>query len=196
MGQRKGYVQTEDHAAKKAAAVRARFAVRTHKICPRCSQSLPVETFKKRREDGSLESYCPPCKAEYARQRALKHYHGNPEAKLKSSITNRKTNLAKYGLTEDCYNKMLEEQGGVCAICSENNPGGRRKYMAVDHDHSTGVVRGILCNNCNRALGLLKDNADILRRAADYIQKGSPPPANENLQSSEDKGLSDDSHYG
>ena len=61
----------------------------------------------------------------------------------------------------------------MCAVC--RNPettlgnNGRIKNLAVDHDHITGRVRGLLCNNCNRALGLLRDDREVLQRAIDYL---------------------------
>lgn len=59
-------------------------------------------------------------------------------------------------------------QGGVCAICRRNVPH-RGKYMCVDHCHATGVIRGILCANCNRAIGLLEDNPEFIRGALRYL---------------------------
>lgn len=79
--------------------------------------------------------------------------------------------MGKYGITEDDYQCMLEEQGGKCAICSTDTPTGKWKVFAVDHCHLTGNVRGLLCNECNRGMGLLKDNAQLLRNAADYLER-------------------------
>lgn len=66
---------------------------------------------------------------------------------------------------------MLEEQHGVCAICGKPETKPNAKYLAVDHDHKTGEVRGLLCNNCNRALGLLQDNTEVLQNAINYLKK-------------------------
>lgn len=76
-----------------------------------------------------------------------------------------------YGMTEEDYNKMLEEQKDRCAICDTSVKTGRWKRLCVDHCHTTGKVRGLLCNECNRGMGLLKDNADILRKAATYLDE-------------------------
>lgn len=65
---------------------------------------------------------------------------------------------------------MLEAQGGVCAICKGPETKPNAKYLAVDHDHATGAVRGLLCNNCNRAIGLLGDDAERLIAGADYLR--------------------------
>ena len=74
----------------------------------------------------------------------------------------------KYNITEEIYNKILLAQNGVCSICHNHQ---RYKHLAVDHDHKTGQVRGLLCENCNRGLGRFFDSHLRLRRAADYIEK-------------------------
>lgn len=74
-----------------------------------------------------------------------------------------------YGMTPEDYALMLAEQGGVCAVCRE--PEVIVKTMPVDHDHDTGVVRGILCTPCNTTLGKMKEDPERLRALADYIEK-------------------------
>ena len=74
-----------------------------------------------------------------------------------------------YGITSADYDRMLTEQNGRCAICGTDQPIGNRKYFSVDHNHETGKVRGLLCNPCNKALGLLQDSATVIRKAADYL---------------------------
>ena len=84
----------------------------------------------------------------------------------------RKYQLSRmYGITEEQYNQMLASQNGCCAICGTNKPTGKWKVFAVDHDHKTGKVRELLCNECNRGMGLLRDNAELLQKAANYILK-------------------------
>lgn len=76
--------------------------------------------------------------------------------------------LAKYGITLDQYNAMLEQQGGGCAICgAATNKNG--KALFVDHCHDTGKVRGILCYRCNTGLGSFKDNAVLVAKAVSYL---------------------------
>ena len=80
----------------------------------------------------------------------------------------------KFGISLAEYGKMLVAQGGKCAICEQEETekrDGVLKSLAVDHDHETGAVRGLLCSPCNQAIGKLKDDPAILRRAADYIEK-------------------------
>jgi len=79
----------------------------------------------------------------------------------------RKNNLAKFGITPEEYDGLLAAQAGVCAICGGDNGS---KRLAVDHDHDTGVIRGLLCNQCNRGLGLLGDSAESIRRVLDYLE--------------------------
>lgn len=82
---------------------------------------------------------------------------------------NRKANLfSKYGITCDDYDRMLVEQYGCCKICGKR-PGKRRLH--IDHDHDSGAVRGLLCQNCNHLLGNAKDSPDILRLAASYLEE-------------------------
>lgn len=80
-----------------------------------------------------------------------------------------------YGLTEEQYNLMFEAQNGVCAICKQSE---KRKSpynvdfsLAVDHCHETGKIRGLLCTNCNKGLGNLKESVSNLIAAAEYIKK-------------------------
>ena len=78
----------------------------------------------------------------------------------------------KYGITEADYDRMAKVQGGVCAICKCRQ---RFQKLAVDHDHKTGKVRGLLCVSCNRGLGTFFDSTYRLRAAADYLDKFKAP---------------------
>ena len=75
-----------------------------------------------------------------------------------------------YDITLDDYNEMFTKQEGKCAICG-NHQSEIKTVLAVDHCHSTGKVRGLLCGNCNRAIGLLKDDIENLRCAILYLNK-------------------------
>jgi len=81
-----------------------------------------------------------------------------------------------YGITVDDYYAMLEQQGGGCAICEAKIPGmrhykrnGRIEMFHVDHCHSTGKVRGLLCGACNRAIGYLRDDPILALRVSQYL---------------------------
>lgn len=73
-----------------------------------------------------------------------------------------------HKLNVDRYNEILALQGGVCAICKEPETM-RKQRLSVDHDHKTHTFRGLLCNACNRGLGLFRDNPEALKEAAKYL---------------------------
>lgn len=78
----------------------------------------------------------------------------------------------KYGLTPEKYQEILDKQNGVCAICkTKPNFDKWKKRFAIDHCHSTGNVRGLLCDACNRGIGMLKDDPNILISAAEYLAR-------------------------
>lgn len=75
----------------------------------------------------------------------------------------------KYGISLKKYNTMLKEQNGKCKICDTSSAGGRYGRFHVDHCHISGNIRGLLCHNCNRAIGMLNDDIVILSRAILYL---------------------------
>ena len=79
-----------------------------------------------------------------------------------------KDRLRVYGLTREDYAVLLEEQGGVCAICRE--PCATGQTLSVDHDHATGRVRGLLCRTCNLGIGHLRDDARLVASALEYLR--------------------------
>jgi hypothetical protein len=86
-----------------------------------------------------------------------------------------------FGVDANRYQEMLREQDGVCAICSQperapDGSSGKIKDMAIDHDHATGAVRGLLCSTCNRALGLFRDDKALLNAAVVYLDKHLETP--------------------
>ncbi|MDX6215898.1 MAG: hypothetical protein QOG99_1482 [Frankiales bacterium] len=103
--------------------------------------------------------YCKPChnmRSEETRQRLYgggRHYH------LKR----------RYGIGADDVERMVAEQGGLCAICRQ------APAEHVDHCHDKGHVRGILCFNCNGGLGQFRDRVDILKKAIDYLERTRDP---------------------
>jgi hypothetical protein len=78
--------------------------------------------------------------------------------------------VRKFGITLDEFEAMLAAQGGGCAVCGRSAPEGTSLH--VDHDHDSGVVRGLLCFTCNGALGMFTENEHLLTRAADYVNCG------------------------
>ncbi len=88
----------------------------------------------------------------------------NPDKKLNQR-------MRKYGITANDYHRILEEQGGGCAICGVKNSGDRKESrLHVDHCHDTGKVRGVLCSNCNLGIGKFKHDSEILIKAAMYLR--------------------------
>ena len=71
-----------------------------------------------------------------------------------------------YGITLDDYEKMYDEQNGMCAICGKH-----QSLLFVDHDHKNGSVRGLLCNKCNTGIGFFHDNIGFLEKAIGYLKK-------------------------
>lgn len=118
---------------------------------------------------------------EPARQRASTWHMRNHARHIAYMAVRRKNNpraiksqrlKAAFGITLEQYEEMLESQGGVCAICYRPPEANSRskKQLAVDHCHKTGAIRGLLCANCNNALGLFKDSHLILFSEQYYLQ--------------------------
>lgn len=148
------------------------------KHCGACGEWKPLGDFyaDKCRADG-LYPTCRRCAAEAkARSRAI---HGNisPEYKRawraanpeKIRRHNRRRQLKEYGLTEESYAALLMQQDRRCKICACTAEG---RALHVDHDHKTGRIRGLLCTNCNTALGLLKETPELFMRAVVYLEAG------------------------
>lgn len=80
----------------------------------------------------------------------------------------------EYGVTLEQYNEMLKKQGGVCRICKQGETAldqlGNVRTLSVDHCHSTGVIRGLLCLRCNRVLGMVEDQPWLLKMMAMYVE--------------------------
>lgn len=136
--------------------------------CNDCGETKGAYRFyvEKRVKTGRSAS-CKSCH----KKRAAIFYNEN--IKGNSHKLRQRSLLSKYNLTIEDYDAILKEQGGVCAICGNHEIAttkyGGIKRLAIDHDHSTGEVRGILCNKCNIALSMLDENLDILASAASYL---------------------------
>ena len=85
--------------------------------------------------------------------------------------------IRKYGVTLTEYARLLDLQGGKCAICERTETS--KRMFDVDHDHITRAVRGLLCSSCNRVLGHAHDSAERLRKAADYLDSRKSPNGSE-----------------
>lgn len=99
------------------------------------------------------------------RDRKRKKYASDPEFRKRHA---EKQRVVKYGLTPEAFANMFDAQGRVCAVCKTDTPP-TVKGWAVDHCHTSGAVRGILCAHCNTALGLFKDSPQTLFNAIQYL---------------------------
>jgi hypothetical protein len=134
------------------------------KYCPKCKTEKPLEFFNKHaKEKDGLHRLCTECKRESNRKYL---------ATEKGATTTRRAHLRrKYSIDLHIYEKLLLYQDNKCKICGvESNPDSRARYFVVDHDHTTGDIRGLLCTKCNALLGLAMDREDILEKARQYLK--------------------------
>lgn len=146
------------------------------KLCSRCKSNKPHDAFgKRKRSKDGLNVWCRQCFKDYrqenkeelsAKQKAWRA--ANPE-KIKEwdKIYSRRKRLKQYGMTEEDYALMVEAQDGLCPICFQRP----KDQLVVDHCHDTGAVRGLLCRLCNSSMGGFRDDPQLLRRAADYLER-------------------------
>lgn len=150
------------------------------KTCGNCKESKNSTDFNKdnQRYDG-LQWSCRACQKaeriankEVHAARQKNYYQANKDRYIKYASDNKDAikngNLKrKYGITIEQYESMLLAQDGKCKICQTSDPG--KPSFSVDHCHSTGVVRGLLCHSCNSGLGHFKDNKEIIAKAIEYL---------------------------
>jgi hypothetical protein len=164
------------------------------KKCSTCGDVKPIELFHidRSKKDGRKHQ-CRVCtNIGKARWRNANREHVN-KSKMESYLRNREKYLAysrsskrrlatfkwkletHFGITEQQFDQMLQDQGGCCAICGkgpEEANGHRHKHrLCVDHDHKTGVVRGLLCTTCNSGLGCYRDDPELMANAIEYLLK-------------------------
>jgi hypothetical protein len=134
------------------------------KACTKCGDIKPIEQFC---IDRSVRSgRHPVCKAcEVKRVRAWREAH--PDYVSRHVRDLRANGLARYGLTVEAYDQLLQAQRGLCAICGKACTTGQA--LSVDHEHATGRIRGLLCKKCNMAIGLLNDSPERLEAAKVYL---------------------------
>ena len=137
------------------------------KICGKCKLEKDEICFgRSRQSPGGLRWACKDCRKLETKSEATKEKQRLRSAKWYASGKHRDAYyFRKFGITGERYNEMFAEQNGVCAICF----GRDARRLHVDHSHETNVVRGLLCGRCNRAIGFLKDNAQIALSAANYL---------------------------
>ena len=145
------------------------------KRCSRCGKTKPVSEFcKNRRSKDGLHSYCKACKGAYSRawaeanreRRRAQNREWSKAHLARRSVMQRST---RYGLA---YSVTLELRARPCDICGAL-PGSGSMAHHIDHDNTTGAVRGVLCAHCNRGLGGFRDSPGLLARAAWYLARGA-----------------------
>lgn len=131
----------------------------SHKWCPTCGYALVREGFGRdaKMRDG-LEGCCKQCKSQQYLARLGSAVKRNPKANRLMHIKRR------YGLSESAWDEMVLAQSGRCAICSAATPD-----LVIDHCHTSGAVRGLLCSPCNRGLGHFADDVDRMMSAVAYL---------------------------
>jgi hypothetical protein len=130
------------------------------KVCRLCGEEKPLDHYyksKARTRDGHRHE-CKMC----VNFTTTKYYRENRE----NLVEKRKDYHYRrnYGITLNDFLRMSEEVGNSCEVCGD-------APVVLDHCHTTGEVRGILCNKCNQALGLMRDNADLIVKLSDYLKR-------------------------
>ena len=134
------------------------------KTCTKCGITKDIEEFYKRggkQSPDSRKNHCKDCD----KKRVSKSYWEDPSKSRNNDLKR------LYGITLNEYNQMLLNQNNQCAICNATDPGGKHGKFMVDHCHSTGKVRGLLCKRCNIALGEVRDNPYILQSMIKYLKE-------------------------
>lgn len=164
------------------------------KVCPECKEEKNLERdfWRDRRKKDGRQLYCKPCisaRNETNRQRRIREAalateklcpsckETKPAAefyKNRGTVTGltvyckvcwgHKQRQEKYGLSPQAYEAMVADQEGRCACC------GREESLVVDHCHTSGAVRALLCGHCNRGIGHFFDNPDLMRQAIMYLE--------------------------
>lgn len=146
------------------------------KICSQCQISQPLtEYWKNPRASDGLQYACRSCKkkthniwlSKNTRLDYYKTYEMTRRKRRNPYKYERDRMLKKYGLNQKLYEEMFEKQGNACLICVDKEA----KRYVVDHNHTTGKVRGILCWHCNVLLGHAKEDKEILKSAIIYLDK-------------------------
>lgn len=159
----KGIPESAETKLKKAATFAAKRAILPkEKACNKCGEIKELELFPKKKDnaDGKHGS-CKVCEGE-----RKKKYKPTAEQSRVSWLRR------EFGITVEDYNTLFENQNGCCAIC--NSTPASDRSLAVDHCHTTGKIRGLLCFRCNGTLGKFNDDVSLFQKAIDYLSIKKP----------------------
>ena len=131
--------------------------------CNKCKKTLSVDSFYVRKAGKEKGRFIKPCKECIKKKR--KEYTNSSRGKF---IYRRKHLKNNYGLTVEKFNQMYADQNGRCAICGVSSDVERN--LAVDHDHKTGKVRGLLCVFCNTLTGYVEKQPKRIKRVKEYLK--------------------------
>jgi hypothetical protein len=167
------------------------------KICSICKKEKPFNKFYRHisSKPNGVRKQCNDCRKIYRKKahkdnpkikrRQARNWVNKNRDKVNEEARRRRSENRKrykgytlkrdFGITLIQYEKMLNEQGGLCKLCNRpetaKHQSGHTKELAVDHDHVTKNIRGLLCWVCNTGIGKLQDDPVLLRKAANYIEK-------------------------
>jgi len=135
------------------------------KVCSKCKIEKELSEYHKRsNRPCGVRSICKQCyKNDYPKT-----------MKRREGYTRNYDLFKSYKITTEQYNQKLEKQNNRCAICFKTAKEKNQNFklnLCVDHDHKTGEIRGLLCDGCNRALGMFKDSVEILNNAMNYLKQ-------------------------
>lgn len=135
------------------------------KVCLICKEDLPIDRFYITKFP-HISSYCKKCTNK--RRQEKRNTSGTEK------IRSRRKGIERFGISVDCFNKMMNEQNEKCAICGisfEEYKEKSNRNFSIDHNHTTGEVRGLLCSSCNTGIGFFKENIESLQKAINYLEK-------------------------
>ena len=137
------------------------------KWCGKCQKWLPLNSYStnKTKRDG-LQERCNSCRKIHW-NKVGKFTRTKPPLEIRRQRSRHQL-IKSYGITNEDFNLLLKKQNYKCAICKTSTWG--RISPSIDHCHSTGKVRGLLCNRCNRVLGFLEDSVELLNNMKKYLQ--------------------------
>jgi hypothetical protein len=159
--------RTECYCAPRSRFILCKTCALQGKHCSHCTVYKPFSEFpssKNSHNRGGVYAYCKACANKRVKRR------DNPVKRRAHKL------IIRFNLSQEEYDAMFVAQGGVCAICKQpetrlDNTGKRIRALAVDHDHETGEVRGLLCGRCNYLLGYVRDDTELLQAAGEYLER-------------------------